>query len=647
MIRINRFHALLIATIGGLVFGVSIYPEAESVITSTHIKESIKNSSGSVVKIYGESMPGSGVIIKKEGSVYTVVTAKHVLGLGSASSPRIAIQTIDGSEYEALDIDTSPWLDLALIRFKSSQLLKVASIAKDKAETDDLIAVIGYPIADEKISSVLSNVHFRGSSHLSRDGGYILAYSAGNSDNFSKRLDFPRKTLPGMSGGGVFDLNSSLIGIHGQVDITKMETEVADDKNYSLTNDRQYMGNGIPLQFLTEWRRTLHKLTQDIYRLRFHGSSSQQSIDDLVLNANKLVSNGDITEALKLYEELARMQPGEGAWSANKAKLHEDLGQNEQAEQAFDQAVRQSPEHHIILSERGRFKAGLGRHDEAIQDFNKALAIKPSHLMSAIRKMKSLADTGRCKESLSIGERMLPHYKSNNSNYSAGLALEVARAHYCDKNKKIGDADKALAKAFLFKKEYPSYRYFPMLASNILFQEKRYKESHDVLIQSLPKFMNAPDYLIMTARSALNFGDPHLAVSLSSKFASAHPESYELRSLNCYSLYKAKRYKESLKSCDIAVKLNPSNHRAYRYQGLAYTGLGNISMAERIYSLAIQNQGEDIDYMNRGEARWWLNNKKAACIDYKKAMSTSRKSFDVKPLEEGFDNEFIRECRKS
>ena len=647
MIRINRFHAFLIATIGGLVFGVSIYPEAVSLITSTNIKESIKNSSDSVVRIYGESMPGSGVIIKKEGSVYTVVTTKHVLGLVDASTPRIAIQTIDGSEYEALDIDTSPWLDLALVRFKSSQSLKVARIAKDKAESDDLIVVIGYPIVDEKISSVLSNVHFRGSSHLSRDGGYILAYSAGNSDNFSKRLDFPRKTSPGMSGGGVFDLNSSLIGIHGQVDITKMETEVADDKNYSLTNDRQYMSNGIPLQFLAQWRGPLHKLTQDIYRLRFHGSSRQQSIDDLVLNANRLVSNGDITEALKLYQELARMQPDEGAWSANKAKLHEDLGQNEQAEQAFDEAVRQSPGHHIIISERGRFKANLGRHDEAIQDFNKALAIKPNHLMSTIRKMKALTNTGRCEESLSAGERMLPQHKSNNSNYSAGLALEIVRAHYCEKNNKIGDADKALTKAFLFEKEYPSYRYLPMMASGILFAKKRYKESYDVLIQSMPKFMDKPDYLINTARSALNFGDPHLAVSLTSKFASAHPQSYELRSLHCYSLYKAKRYKESLKSCDVAIKLKPSNHLAYRYQGIAYPDLGNISMAEKLHSLAIKNQGEDLDYMNRGEARWWLNKKKEACIDYKKAMSSSRKSFGIKPLEESFDNEFIRECRKS
>jgi tetratricopeptide (TPR) repeat protein len=151
----------------------------------------------------------------------------------------------------------------------------------------------------------------------------------------------------------------------------------------------------------------------------------------------------------------------------------------------------------------------------------------------------------------------------------------------------------------------------------------------------------------MTARSALNFGDSDLAVSLSTKFVSTHPQSYELRSLQCYALYKAKRFHESLKSCDKAIKLNPSNRLSYRYQGLSYFRLGHLNLAEKSHSLAIKIQGEDLDFMNRGEVRWLLNKKKEACIDYKNALSTSRKALKVKPIEDGFDNQFIQECRKS
>ncbi len=90
---------------------------------------------------------GSGILVRKQARVYTVVTNQHVINLGD----RASIQTSDGRIYTA-QVRRQEFgdRDLALLQFKSLSNYPIASLNRSSGlRVGDAVFAAGFPIESE------------------------------------------------------------------------------------------------------------------------------------------------------------------------------------------------------------------------------------------------------------------------------------------------------------------------------------------------------------------------------------------------------------------------------------------------------------------------------------------------------------------
>jgi tetratricopeptide (TPR) repeat protein len=157
------------------------------------------------VKIETNGSLGSGVLIRKQGELYTVLTAAHVVKTGSytITTPDNKKHPVSGSvQFFGNEVD------LALIKFRSSNSYSLAKIADSQQIEGGMdLYVGGFPAPTPVITK--SVFMFRTGKVVANSqdvfsGGYALVYDT--------------NTLPGMSGGPVLNSDGELVAIHGKGD---------------------------------------------------------------------------------------------------------------------------------------------------------------------------------------------------------------------------------------------------------------------------------------------------------------------------------------------------------------------------------------------------------------------------------------------
>jgi S1-C subfamily serine protease len=155
------------------------------------------------VKVYTGSTNGSGLIIQRQGSVYTMVTNRHVLTPGAPYQ----VETADGRVYpaEVLENATFGGNDLALLQFSSTQDYPVASLgAGASLAVGDRVYAGGFPNGVDP--SQAGGFVFRdGTVTLLPDRALEKGYQLG----FTNRID------KGMSGGPLLNDRGEVVGING------------------------------------------------------------------------------------------------------------------------------------------------------------------------------------------------------------------------------------------------------------------------------------------------------------------------------------------------------------------------------------------------------------------------------------------------
>jgi S1-C subfamily serine protease len=173
------------------------------------------------VKITTSDDTGSGVIIKREGNTYTILTAAHVV---RARAKVYTIKTTDGRQHQLKQQTIKLFpnnIDLAVVKFTSTNTYPVAKIGKSsQAEEGASVYAAGFPAPTRAISAAVyafkdGKVIAKSSQDL--EGGYGIVYSC--------------NTLPGMSGGGIFNENGELIAIHGKGDVDEKFKPSRENEN--------------------------------------------------------------------------------------------------------------------------------------------------------------------------------------------------------------------------------------------------------------------------------------------------------------------------------------------------------------------------------------------------------------------------------
>ncbi|MFM5892030.1 MAG: GUN4 domain-containing protein, partial [Dolichospermum sp.] len=218
------------------------------------------------VMIGGLDGKGSGVIIAKNGNTYTVLTANHVVkkvGYGLYD-----IITHDGQKYQMENkAQTLGKLDLALVRFTSSQNYPVAKIADSRTVKEGATVYnSGFPIPSNT-NSQQRKYFFLTSQITARGTGENLGYD----------LFLSASPRPGMSGSPILNDQGEVIGIYGKAEFGSNE--------YALLRDGV---QGIPTEKFPNLISNIQNNIPDNTQVNIPGNNSSSSTESTPVIFQKL-----------------------------------------------------------------------------------------------------------------------------------------------------------------------------------------------------------------------------------------------------------------------------------------------------------------------------------------------------------------------
>ena len=146
---------------------------------------------------YQTSGLGSGVIVRKTGNTYYVLTNNHVAG----EATKISVKLYDDRTFEAKLVGTDDRIDIALISFETKDNLPVAKLGdSDKVKVGDICLAFGAPLGySQSVTQGIVSATGRSESSMSSISDYIQTDAAINQGN---------------SGGPLVNIYGEVIGIN-------------------------------------------------------------------------------------------------------------------------------------------------------------------------------------------------------------------------------------------------------------------------------------------------------------------------------------------------------------------------------------------------------------------------------------------------
>lgn len=141
---------------------------------------------------------GSGVIVRKTGNTFYVLTNNHVAG----SATKISVKLNDGREFDAKLVGTDSRVDIALVSFEAKDnSIPVAKLGdSDKVQPGDICMAFGAPLGySQSVTQGIVSAVGRNESHMSAVSDYIQTDAAINQGN---------------SGGPLVNIYGEVIGIN-------------------------------------------------------------------------------------------------------------------------------------------------------------------------------------------------------------------------------------------------------------------------------------------------------------------------------------------------------------------------------------------------------------------------------------------------
>lgn len=151
---------------------------------------------------YKQTALGSGVIYRKKGNTYYIVTNNHVID----GADKIKVTIGENKSYDAKLLGADPDVDIAVVKIDTSDNLKLANFGDSgKLQVGDLVIAIGNPFG---LSGTMTF-------------GIISALGRSNINTDQPSLtDFIQTDAainPGNSGGSLSNINGEVIGINTMI----------------------------------------------------------------------------------------------------------------------------------------------------------------------------------------------------------------------------------------------------------------------------------------------------------------------------------------------------------------------------------------------------------------------------------------------
>ncbi len=351
-------RAMLWTSLIGIPATIALVQPAAVAATAIAIAKTAK---AITVKISEPGSQGSGVLLQRQGDIYTVLTAAHVVRNKSVS---YTIATADGKKYQVdpSSIRTAATdIDLAVVKFRAA----TANYPTAKLGNCNLLSegmdlyVSGYPLATATINKslfVFRTGTVSANSTQTLEKGYSLVYS--------------NDTLPGMSGGAVLNQNGELVAIHGRGDRERnADGGFGQKTGFNL---------GIPVNrfaaIASNLGVNLHQKVPPIPQNR------ELKAEDYYALARQKYDRGDYKGALADYDRAIEIKSSYAkAYRARATVRDAKLDDPQGALTDLDRAIALDPNDGLAYSVRGLLKYDkLNDARGALADYNRAIQLDPN-----------------------------------------------------------------------------------------------------------------------------------------------------------------------------------------------------------------------------------------------------------------------------
>ncbi|REJ59733.1 MAG: tetratricopeptide repeat protein [Microcystis aeruginosa DA14] len=654
-----------------------VNPDIETTAPTDYIAELETKAKGFTVRIDSSSKTnGSGVIIAKEGNIYTVLTADHVLcekeeSQDAASKPcpdyTYTVVTSDGKtrNIEKSTIIRQEGVDLAVFQFESLDNYPVAEIANYNPNTGDFVFAAGFP----KIGDNPSKWLFSGGRIIEKELGLLLTRQSDLSTQQSGTLQsvasltggyelvYTSITFGGMSGGAVLDSQGRVIGIHGR-------SEGAGGGKIQLG-----FSLGIPISTFIGLQERLKVKPQLLTTAQPQVSPQQQQeiiqaiagiivpnttakADIWIERGGQLWRLGRYEEAIKAFDEAIKQNDPKNVYLAwyGKGLALGALDKYQPAIEALQQAINTLPKgedlknfHSSILQQQSVVYRSLENYEQALTVINQAISLFPNNPKSYIIKWVVLYELKRYDEGLDTITQAINRaprafwYVIRGGSYSLQKKYELA----------LADLNKAM-------KLNPNYALAYSVRGELYYYQKKY----DLALADFNKAIELDSKLAIAygnrgniyndqQKYELALADFNKAIELDSKLAIAYNNRGGI-------YYNQQKYELALADFNKAIELDSKLAIAYINRGGIYSLQQKDELALADFNKAIEINPNLVEaYYNRGNLYYLQQKYELALSDYNKAIKINKNAWfammgiGLVKYEQGSISEAIKQWEKA
>jgi tetratricopeptide (TPR) repeat protein len=352
----SHYSGLSAAILG---IGLFIQVQTSQALSPVEIKN-IAQSITVLIQNAQDSAWGSGVIIRRDNQIYTVLTARHAIEGETALK-----LTLPGGEIYSVkekSIRILPDVDLALIQFESTRSYRAAQMGNAKnTSVGSASCLSGFPIsstAQSKPKFYFNCGKIVVNSARSLGDGYALGYS--------------NLALPGMSGGPVLGKDGKLIGIGGY-----SATQSDKAHNSQLLEDSSFSIYG------TSYAVPINCLLNLVPQIKASAKFSVANISsaksfDYFMSAVEKINKNDFNGAIHDFTEDIRRYPNHALSYSDRGFARRKLGNDRGAIEDYDRAIRLHPNNADAFYSRGVSRYNLQDRQGAIKDYSQAIRLNPN-----------------------------------------------------------------------------------------------------------------------------------------------------------------------------------------------------------------------------------------------------------------------------
>jgi tetratricopeptide (TPR) repeat protein len=354
------------------------------------------------IKAIGSTDIGSGILLQRQGDVYTVLTSGHVANKSAA----FTIKTADGQVQQAIAGSirlASNSIDLGIMKFRSSNNYTVAKIGTSNSlEELSPIYVAGFPERTRLIEAGTLNItegKVKGKANQGNSMGYSLIYS--------------NDTYYGMSGGPVLNSEGELIAIHGQGE-REENSERKDESGRPIKTDRNL---GITIERFGSVALAMGiKLDQQIAVLP---QKQPLNASDYLLRGGQNAFGGYYKQAIADYTQAIALNPKYFEAHYNRAEAKSAINDVPGAFADYNQSIIINPKDSFAYFGRARIKEDkLKDYRGALADYDQSITLNPKNYKAYYRRAQMKEDNlddyrgalADYDQSITLSPKKIPYY---------------------------------------------------------------------------------------------------------------------------------------------------------------------------------------------------------------------------------------------